>query len=851
MLRSFDGLALRQLRTRRLRALLTAFGVVLGVGMVYGVLLMAGTIRATFDDLITSAYGGRDLVVNPKAGMLPDATLENVRANGAVARAGGMIGAVFSRLDRRGRPYSGMEGRMLVAGVDPFGTSPYRYTQVAGRRVIFGFELMLEQNWARDRGYEVGDRISVATPTGRKRFEVVGVFKFTSGLSFGGQGLAFMPLREARRVMSIPYGWQQLSVSLKDGADVELAHREIQRTVGRGVDVKTPAGVSDDIKEQLGAMNVVLYFFSGVALFVGGFLIANSFNMTVLQRIRELGMLRTLGASRAMIARTVVTEALVIGVFGTIVGLGLGIALAAGLIEMMRGIGVPVGTLRVGMSSAITAAILGIVVTGLAALWPARRAGRVPPIVAALGGMQQRGRPTWRRGAIGLILWIPGMVVGGELWFGGGNSGSGLLAVGITIVMFAGMTMTAPFVILPLVRALAWPFRKFAPANGRLAADAVLANPQRTAATAAALMIGLSVVVVNSSMSTSFIDSVRHQVDANFARDFNVQATGFTLEEGGGPGVPRALATAIKATPEAETVTPVRSTLIHLPGTAGSAANGLALGIEPEVYGRVDKTPVAGVDRATALAEVANGRVLLGALYARSRGLERGDTIVLSGAAGSRRVAVAGVLESADFTGNSVQMSLAALDRIYGINTDAQLAVRARDARSRTVLERKLAALIGRRYPNLELQSAAAKKKEIEDEISAQFNMFNAMVAIAVIVSILGVVNTLAMSVLERTREIGVLRALGSSRRQVRLTMLDESLLITLAGASAGVLTGLLIGWFWVRSLDVFLPGIAFSLPVAVLIAIAALAVLAGIAAALIPARRAAHLRVINALTYE
>ena len=853
MLRSFDGLAFRQLRTRRLRALLTAFGVVLGVGMVYGVLLLAGTIRGTFDDLLTSAYGGRDLIVNPKAGMLPDATLAKVQRTESVERAGGMIGAIFTRLDRTGGPVTGMNGRMMVAGVDPFGASPYRYTQVAGRKVVFGLELALERNWARDRGYEVGDHLAVATPSGRRQFEVVGIFEFTSGLSFGGQGLAFMPLREARRVMSIPYGWMQISATLADGADVEAVRGELQGRVGRGVDVLTPQGVSDQLGEQLDAMNVVLYFFSGVALFVGGFLITNSFNMTVLQRMRELGMLRTLGASRAMIARTVVTEALAIGVVGTLLGLGLGIGLAAGLIEMMRGLGIPAGNLMVTSSSAIVAAALGLVVTFFAALWPARRAGRVPPIVAALGGMEARKRASWKRGLAGLALWIPGMLLGGELWFGGNNGGSTAgPAIVLTILMFVGMTMAAPFVILPLVRVLAVPFRRLAPANGRLAADAVLSNPMRTAATAAALMIGLSVVVVNSSMSSSFIGSVRAQVDANFARDFNVQAAGWTLEQGGGPGVPRKLSAAVAAMPETDVATPVRSAYVHLPGTTGTAANGLALGVDPTAYGLVDRTPVEGIDRATALREMERGSALLGPLYAEGEGLARGDTIVLTGPRGTRRVKVAGVLRSiGEFAGNNLQVSLATLDGIYGVNTDAQLAVRARDDAARTRLERKLAALIDGRYPNLELQSAAAKKQEVEDEISAQFNMFNAMVAIAVIVSILGVINTLAMSVLERTREIGVMRALGSSRRQVRVTMLDESMLITLSGATAGMATGLLIGWFWVRGLDALLPGIAFTLPVATLLAIAVLAVLAGVVAALLPARRAARLKPIDALTYE
>jgi putative ABC transport system permease protein len=852
MLRSFDGLALRQLRTRPLRALLTGLGVVLGVGMVFAVLLLVGTIRHTFNDLVDSAFGKQELAIYPKAGTIPESKLTVVRSVPGVKTASGAVQAVFTRLDARGRPISGPAGRLLTAGYDSFATPPYRFRLAAGRKAIFGPEITLERNWARDRHLAIGDYVRVGTPAGPARLHVVGLFKFSGGQGFAGQGLGAMPVREARMLMAVPRGFHVITAVVARAADVNATQKRVERAIGAGVDVRTAKGLSDDISRQLGALNVLLYFFSGIALFVGAFLILNSFNMSVLQRMREIGMLRTLGATRRMIARTVVTEALVIAASGTVLGLGLGFGLAAGLMAAMRAIGIPVGALQVGLGAACVAAIVGIAVTTAGALWPARRAARVPPIMAAHGAAGVGATPTWRRGVVGVLLAIPGIVFGGNLWFGGGNSNAGvaaMLGMGLTVAMFVGIALTAPFVIGPIVRVLGRPLRAVAPAAGRLAGDSLRSNAARTAATAVALTIGLSVVVVNSSMSSSFIGTIKQQLDSNFARDFNVQARGFTLEQGGGPGVPASVERQIRALPQTAVATSVRALLLKLPkGTQ----TGLVLGVDPAVYGRVDTTPVQGTNRATALAGLAKGEIVIGASYAHTAGLERGSTLALAGPGGTRKVRVAGVLQGiGEFAGQEIQMSQRTMQSLYGQALVAQVAVKARSAADRPALERRVATLLRQRYPNLELQSAAAKKREVSNEISRNFNLFNAIVLVAVIVSILGVVNTLAMSVLERTREIGVLRALGSSRWQVRETMLDESLLITVAGALSGTGIGLAIGWFWVQGLGSVLPGISFHLPWGTIVAVAVVAIIAGVVAAILPARRAARLPVIEALTYE
>jgi putative ABC transport system permease protein len=278
----------------------------------------------------------------------------------------------------------------------------------------------------------------------------------------------------------------------------------------------------------------------------------------------------------------------------------------------------------------------------------------------------------------------------------------------------------------------------------------------------------------------------------------------------------------------------------------------MAIGVDPTRQPSVDGTGFQGVGRSQAYSELAKGGVLLGKPYARRAELERGDMVELIGPAGRRDARVIGVIDAmGPMNGMEMRLSLDTMRDVYGNYQPAELAVKARSAGQRQALETKIGALLDREYPNLEMQSAADAKKEVRDEINRTFNLFNAIVIIAIIVSILGVINTLAMSVIERTREIGVLRALGSSRWQVRRTMLDESLMITIAGSVVGVAAGALIGFVWVQSLDEVLPGITFHFPGSIVIAVVIASVALGVLAAILPARRAARLQVIKALTYE
>jgi putative ABC transport system permease protein len=853
---SLTRLSLRSLRARLLRSVLTAGAIVLGVGMVFGVLLLVGTIHSTFGSLYDSLYGKTDIVVSgdQSIGSLPLATIEEVRAVRGVEAASGSVFSVFRTGDAQGEVKRAQMDQVFVTGVDYAQPDMTDARQVAGRDPVAGRgEIQLPADWARSHDVGVGDRLTLSTPTGLKPFRVAGLFEFEGGLDFGGYGLAAIPLADARTVMDKPGVWDEIDVTVEAGASVEQVRLELDRVLGRGVQVATPAAKSDEAQKQIAALDVVLYFFSGIALFVGAFLILNSFNMTVLQRMREIGTLRALGATDLQVARMLVVEALVLALAGSLFGLALGAGLAVVLIEALRSFGMPVSKVEFTAGAALAAVVTGLVATLAGAIWPALRAGRISPVRALIGAPPSRRALTRRRALVGLALFVPGMVLGGKFWFGTSSTSTwvGIGAAGATMVMMLGMVRLAPFVVLPLVRVMARPLRRVMPAEGRLAADAAQANPGRTAATAATLLVALSVVVVNATVASSFVGTVKSELDARLSRDLTVQPIGY-VEYGGGPqsGLTTALRTRIAALPEAAAVARRRSTFV--PTLPGGDVPGTVVGYDPQEYRRVDRIDYEGAPVASVLSGLAGGGIVPAKPYAEDRGFQVGDRVRLEGPSGTRMAPVVGIADTFDAGGQSVQMSLGTLAAVYGVRTDSQLLAKAASPEQRGALTRRVQRLLARDYPGLEALSNEQIKQRTTDAISQQFGFFNAIVGIAVLVGILGIINTLTMSVMERTREIGVLRALGASRWRVRRTMADESLLVSLAGTLAGIGAGLAIGVVWVLGMRASsFPGMSMHLPVGMLLSLAVLGVVIGVVASILPARRAARLDPLAALRYE
>ncbi|HEX5712992.1 MAG TPA: FtsX-like permease family protein [Solirubrobacterales bacterium] len=854
-LHGFAGIGLRSLRTRPLRSVLTTAGIVLGVGMAFGVMILVTTIHSSFGNLFSAIYGNTTVIVSGKSmvGSVPEETLAKVqRVDGVEAAVGGISG-IFRVIDENGEASSGRDATLFVSGVDFDAPDPSGSEIVSGREPSGPRDIELEQGWAEQQGIEAGDRLRLATPSGVTQLNVAGIFALRTSLDLGGYGTAALPVATARELTGKRGVWDEIDVIGADGVAAATLQRRIAAVVGPGVEVATPAGRGEEANEAMAGLDIVLYFFSGMAIFVGAFLILNSFSMTVLQRIREIGTLRALGASRRRVATSVVGEALILAVVGCLLGLALGVALAEVLAAAMRNLfGLPLANLDITAGAAVVAVIVGLLATIAGSLYPALRAGRISPIQALTGGAEIERRPGLRRALAGTALFLPGLAVGGLFWFSNQSGGAlaALVGVGSTVTMFVGMVLLAPFVVMPIVRLLAIPARVLMPAEGRLAADSLRANPLRTSATAAALVVTLSVVVVNSMLSASFIGSIDDELDARFARDLTVQPAGYS--EYGPPmsGIDSSLRRKVAALPAAGTVTPRRIVyMTHLPG---SEEPGLLTAVDPDQWSRVDHSEYEGASAAETMTGLAGGGAVIGKGLADETGLAIGETLVLKGASDTARVPVVATVDTLEANGNLVTLSLATMKRVYGIDSDSVLAVTAASPGQRKQLDGEVERLLERDYPGFEAVSNEEFKAQYGDAIDQQFAFFNAIIGIAVVVGLLGIINTLSMSVLERTREIGVLRALGGSRWRVRRTMLDESLLISLAGSIAGIAAGLFVGAAWIFSIrESTLVGLKLQIPAGILIVIAILGVLIGTLAAILPARRAAHLDPLKALTYE
>jgi putative ABC transport system permease protein len=389
--------------------------------------------------------------------------------------------------------------------------------------------------------------------------------------------------------------------------------------------------------------------------------------------------------------------------------------------------------------------------------------------------------------------------------------------------------------------------------EGRLAADAARSDPGRTAATATALMIGLALVVAVNSIGSSFLKTISDEFDRSFARDLTVQPNGFAPGQGPQQTIAKDLRDRLARIPEAAVVARERFLFTpNLPAPKGeNHSDGLLVAFEPRQYEKVDETEIEGASRHEAFDALRRGQVTLGRGQADEIGLGVGDRITLRGPSGHVRTRVAGIVKTVIFGGQTVGMSLDTMRRVYGVTADSELALKATSAAARPILERKVQRIVSNRYPNLAVLSNGELKSKVEDQVNQQFGIFYAIVGVAIFASLFGIVNTLSMSVIERTREIGVLRALGASRWQVRRAIADESVVIGLIGALLGIAVGIGLGYALLQGLSSGVPGVEYRPPVTTMVAVGFAGIVLGLIAAILPARRAARLDVIRAISYE
>ncbi|OKI01966.1 hypothetical protein A6A06_12660 [Streptomyces sp. CB02923] len=853
---------LRSFFAHKGRLLLSALAVVLSVAFVVGSLIFSDTTGATFDRLFASTAS--DVEVAPRQdfdapGGVGSAETPTVPA-GLRGRIADVDGVAAARLDvqveritvtdARDRPVGPTRNApSIVTNWSPGERSPVRVTD--GRPPRGPGEAMVDRDTADRSGVRIGDTLRVIAPPGTFPVRVVGIAAFTT--TNPGSSLVLLETRAAQRgLLGSTDKATGVSVDAAPGVPDGVLKSRIGAALGgdaAAYDIRTRAEQKKSQAEELGGFLSILRYmmvgFAGVAVLVGIFLIVNTFSMLIAQRTRELGLLRALGADRRQVRRSVLLEALLLGVFGATAGLAAGVGLAVLLVVAMGWFGLRLNSadLVLHWPTVAAAYAVGVGVTFVAALLPALRAGRVSPM-AALADVELTGagRPLRFRAAAGSLVGAAGAAALAGCALSGRTAAAGsLLALGVLLTLVAGV-IAGPLLVRPVIRLLGRGLEPAFGAVGRMSRRNALRNPRRTGATAAALMIGLALVTGLSVAGASAAASVGRQIDRTLGADFVVQNASFApfSEE---------VTDRVRAAPGAGTVVRQRIVPLRLELPGGRAVTTVAGAFDRDLDAVAKVTYAAG----NTAAALAPGRVGVQREFAQAHGLRVGsrlDAVLPSGR--PARFTVGALTEdsgSGPGTEGGVFMGMATLEKYVPSGQDSVVYVNAADGtdprRLRVALERTL-----RPFPQVQVHDQADYKELVSGQIQGLLNLLYALLGLAIVIAVLGVVNTLALAVVERTREIGLLRAVGLSRKQLRRMIRLESVVIALFGAVLGLGLGLLWGAATQRVLA--LEGLtAFAVPWSTVGAVVVGSVVVGLLAALLPALRASRLNVLSAIAHE
>ena len=853
--------ALRGLAGRKLRSALTALAIVLGVAMVSGTYVLTDTIDKAFDRIFVESYAGTDAVVSGKGADIsfqgqtaesppvPERLLERVREVPEVDAATGVVAdeTAIKLLSSEGKAINTHGAPSLGFAIDPTQSRFNPLDLVEGRWASARGEVVIDEGTADDQGYRVGDTVSIASLRPARAFRIVGLARFGGVSSIGSATFAVFDVRTAQELLDQRGTYDDISVAAKRGVASEELVRALRDALPASVKVTSGTeAASDDSAEISEFTKFIRYFllaFAGIALFVGAFVIFNTLSITVAQRTRELATLRTIGASRRQVLASIVLEGAVVGVLASIVGLFLGLALAKGLNSLF--VALELDLPQTGMVFAtrtiVVSLLVGIVITLLASIAPAVRATRVPPISAVReGATLPRSRLAPFAPFLALALIALALALLGYAMFANDlPTGPRMLAIAAgTLALFTGVALVSSRLVRPLARVVAWPATRVGGAAGRLARGNSIRNPGRTAATAAALMIGLALVtfvaVLAQGMRASNRDAIERQIKADYV---------VTSQSGFEPFV-AAAGEAIARSPRAELVSDVRSELGQVAG-----ADKYVTGIDPATITQAYTFEwKQGSD--AVLRQLGRTGTIVDDDFAEDEGLRLGSTVPLVTPSGKRvELQVKAIYEPPPFYPllGSVSIPKATFDTLYERPRN-QFTFANVPGDPDEAAKSALAAAV-RGFPDAKVQT----REEWIDQQDRDFNQFLLMLyvllALSVIVSVFGMINTLVLSVFERTRELGMLRAVGMTRRQVRRMVRHESVITALIGAALGLPLGVFLAAMVTRALSEF--DVRFDVPVGLLVGFTIVAVFVGILAAILPARRAARLNVLQALQYE
>lgn len=826
------------------RMTMTALAVVLGVAFVAGTFVFTDSIRARFDNLFRDVYAGVDVVVRPQQGelsgrraTLPEELVEQVREVEGVAAVVPEAEGYAQLIGSDGEPVGG-EGPPTFgfAWSTESSLSPFRIEEGQGREPRQPGEIVVDVATAEAAGVEVGDQVQVALLSGAETFTLVGVASFGEDNALAGATIVLFHPEEAQRVLGLEDGWSALSVAAAEGLDEEELRARVAQVVPAGVEVVTGTTSTgeqiDDFTEGLGFLTTALLAFAGVSVLVGAFIIQNTFRIVVAQRTRELALLRAVGATARRVTGVVVIEALVVGVVASALGVGAGVLLAEGLSAGMAALGftLPEGPLTLLPRTVLVAMAVGLVVTLASALLPARKAAAVPPVAAMRQVMHEDRAPLGRRALAGGGLSGLGAVLLGAGLFAELDQALPVVAAGAVLV-FLGVATLAPLFARPLAAVLGAPLPALLGISGKLAVENTRREPRRTAATASALMVGVALIAFVSVFASTISATIDDTLTEAFPADLTVSSANFTT------GVPIGLAEELAALDEVGTVSVIHSGEARLDGEVRTLT-----GIDVATIGEVYRP-----DGALDWGQLGEG-VAVSAEAAAANGWEVGEALAVEYPDGTEAtLTVAGTFEDASFGEYLISNEVFArhMDTTTAVAVLATLAEGVELAAAEEALQPVTA-----RYPVAQVQTVSEVIAEAKAQTNQLLALFWGLLGLAVVIAVIGIANTLALSILERTREIGLLRAVGMARRQVRRMIRWEAVVVAVFGALLGVLLGVALGWAVVTALGDEGLG-AVAIPGGQLLVYLLLAGVAGVLAAAAPARRAARLDVLSAISYE
>jgi putative ABC transport system permease protein len=846
---------LKSIRGHKGRVIATAAAVILGVSFLAGTLIFTDSVRRAFDDLFATVFETTDAAVRSTETIdvgfglelrsrMDDSVVDTVAAVDGVAAVDPFVQGSATVIDADGDPIGNpAQGPPTLGFSWTEDDALNQFTVTEGRGPTGPGEVVLDENTASVGDLAVGDQVQILTTSGSDTYELVGVARFGTSGSLAGATTAMFTLDEAQRVMGAEGRLDGVSVRADEGlSEQEVVDRVEAALEASGLaDVEVITGTEateetqDAVAEGLSFFNTFLIAFAVIALFVSVFVIFNTFSILVAQRTREFALLRALGAARRQVVGSVFVEAIVVGLGGSVLGIGLGVALSFGLRGMLQGLGIdlPSGGLVVLPRTFVVALIVGVLVTVVAALVPAVRASQVAPVEA----MRESQAEPWHRNnvrfAIGLAVALLGAIaifyglLAPEILFAGLGAG----------VMFIGVFILGPSIARPVARWLGAPIAALRGATGKLARENSMRNPKRTARTAAALTVGVALVagvtVLASSLSASIEDTIAQQ----FVGDFTIDAG-----SGGGFGggfSPR-LTEELDALPEVETAAGVRVGLGEIEGDGDFfSVVDPAAAFQLFDIGLIEGSPETMTDDAIFLLDD----------RAADLGVGMGDQVSVRFPDGvDRELTVRGLYTEPALAGNQA-ISVGLYESTGAEQLDLASFVLLADGVSVEEARSAIAAVTDA-YPNVEVQDRSEYIENQTAGLDQVLGLIYGLLGLAIVIAAFGIANTLRLSTIERTREIGLLRAVGMTRSQVQSTIRWEAVITALFGAALGVVLGLFFGYAIIYALRD--QGVSsFDVPVIQLAIVVVLAALVGLVSSIVPSIRASRLNILQAIATE